>query len=371
MDRPTSSNEPRHPADVLLLSALNHYWSNYSDLRKNPRNARRPGELLLEYFETLSDKPPRVADFRKSRQEAFMRYLADKDFAVSTISRHLSIIKSAFNYGAREQVITRDDQEMELQLLEFAPKVYDSAALISRTTDKPEPAPRNWTPSLEQVAAFLEGIKSDQMFRYTILAMNTWARPEAICEAGPWGLDPEHGLLRLNPVDRRQTKKVRPTIRLTENLSEWIEYWGKEDAHRPEKWPEPTTWVHLRGKPVASIKKGFYAHRDQLSLAGERLYPQEWTRYAFRHLMTTVARRAEVPKGQQDMWLGHVDKQHKSTDWYGAYEPGFLKEAAEATDAFLKSVDQAIVTRAKAEGRIPRRRLFAPKVHPSLSIASK
>lgn len=370
-DSNAGSNEPRHPKDVLLIASFNHYWTNYSDKRRNPRNARRPGELLLEYFGTVSDKPPRVADLKKSRQEGFMRYLGGREFAVSSISRHLSIIKSALNYGAAEQLIVRDGDELEIQLLEFAPKVYDAAALVSRITDRPEPEPSNWTPSVDQVAAFMEDIRSDHLFRYCILALNTWARPEAICESGPWGLDREHGLLRLNPIDRRQTKKVRPSIRLTENLSGWIEHWASEDAQRPETWPEPTTWVHLRGKSVKDIKKGFYAHRDRLSLAGERTQPVDWTRYAFRHLMTTVTRRAEVPKDQQDMWLGHVNKQHKSTDWYGAYEPGFLKGAADSTDEFIKTIDQAIVKRAKAQGRIPKRRLIAPKVHPSLAAATR
>ncbi|MGB8313154.1 MAG: hypothetical protein WCE69_01560, partial [Aestuariivirga sp.] len=61
------------------------------------------------------------------------------------------------------------------------------------------------------------------------IALNTWARPEAILDLSVRAqVDFEHSLIDLNPPSRKQTKKRRPIIRLTENLRGWLEHWGED-----------------------------------------------------------------------------------------------------------------------------------------------
>ena len=69
-------------------------------------------------------------------------------------------------------------------------------------------------------------------FRYIILALNAWARPETIIDLSVSAqVDFESGLIYLNPPGRIQNKKVRPTIRLTDDLCGWLNYWNL-DRHR-------------------------------------------------------------------------------------------------------------------------------------------
>jgi hypothetical protein len=59
------------------------------------------------------------------------------------------------------------------------------------------------------------------------MALNTWARPEAICELSVLRqVDFNLRIVDLNPPGRIQNKKVRPKIRLTDNLRGWLLYWN-------------------------------------------------------------------------------------------------------------------------------------------------
>ena len=82
--------------------------------------------------------------------------------------------------------------------------------------------------------------------------------------------------------------------------------------------------------------------------------------YSFRHLGTSVLRRARVPKEQIDYQLGHRQGGARSTQDYGQYEADYLRSASEALNAWIIRV-QAIVAKshgnptkaAKSKGRAP------------------
>src|SRR4051794_15438530 len=70
------------------------------------------------------------------------------------------------------------------------------------------------------IARFLDGLepKEEHIRRWTILIIGFGGcRAEAALEeAGPFQLDTNHHLIRLNPYGRRQSKKYRPTIPVAE-----------------------------------------------------------------------------------------------------------------------------------------------------------
>lgn len=359
--------DPRQGAapEVLnLISVFNHYWTNHSDLRPRSGDARYACNTLHDYMVEALDRLPVVADLSRARQRAFMRHARTSlGHAVSTISRNLSIVNAALNYAAQEQIFEdANGVEREVKLLQYAPKLYYSRTEISEVTNAPMPRPRNDIPALEDLARFIEDIPGDKerLFRFVVLALNTWARPGAIVELGPAAFDAEYGLLDLNPEDRRQTKKRRPVIAVSKALRGWIEHWGATD-------PEETThWITYRGEPIDDIKVVFRGHRNRRE-NGKRVYPDTITRYALRHLMATVAKNAKrprVPKEQRDVFMGHADPHRSVADGYGIYEPGFLKEAVQVTDQFMVRLNEAIRARAKAENRMPKRLVLAPKVRP-------
>jgi hypothetical protein len=76
--------------------------------------------------------------------------------------------------------------------------------------------------------------------------------------------------------------------------------------------------------------------------------------YSFRHLGTSVLRRAKVPKEQIDYQLGHRQGGARSTQDYGQYEADYLAEASAALNAWIERI-LALV--AKSHGNPTKRRL--------------
>jgi hypothetical protein len=62
------------------------------------------------------------------------------------------------------------------------------------------------------------------------------------------------------------------------------------------------------------------------------------SRYSFRHLETSVLRRAKVPEEQIDYQLGHRQGRARSTQDYGHYEAECLADAASALNAWIERI---------------------------------
>src|SRR5262249_54686909 len=73
------------------------------------------------------------------------------------------------------------------QILSGAPHIDDSEDRVKVVTDLPLSEPRDWVPTDAQLAAMFDAIEDGRedhegALRYMIMALNTWARPEAITE---------------------------------------------------------------------------------------------------------------------------------------------------------------------------------------------
>jgi len=117
-----------------------------------------------------------------------------------------------------------------VRILSSAPHIDDSEGAVTRETNLPASRPREWTPTDAELAAMLdatEGEELEGMFRYMVMALNIWARPEAITELSVLKqVDWKAGIITLNPPGRAQNKKRRPRIRLSDNLRGWLLYWN-------------------------------------------------------------------------------------------------------------------------------------------------
>lgn len=320
---------------VSITSILQHYWETHSDATPSAFQARRAGGLLLEWLVDVREKPAAtVVDFSTPWQQEFIKWLADaKDHAVATITREMCIILAAINHAAKRIVIDENGDKREVQFLKDTVSVIYKEKDVSRISGKPESIPRDWVPTWEQTALFIDTIgrqtskgkwnkNSENLFRYVAVALNTWARPEAVLELHvPTQVDFESGLVRLNPPHRKQTKKVRPTILLTDNLSAILKEWN---CDRP---------VHRNGVALKSIKKVFRSHAINLGMP-------KFTPYTLRHFMATNIRRMEgcnVTREQRQEWLGH--KPQDMTGWYEHFDPEWLREAKIGTDKIIERLN--------------------------------
>lgn len=294
-----------------------------------------------------NSKAPTVADLTLVRQQGLMRWLASKELSAKSISTYMSTVKAAMNYGAKPRII-RDSQgrEREARMLSAPHFITDSQDEVCKITGLDAPKPRDFLPSVQQVAALIDAIRTDQehIFRYVIIALNTWARPEAIFDLDVSSqVNFERGTIDLLPPGKQQQKnKRRPVIRLTDNLRGWLLHWN--DA-KP---------LRFQGRPIHKIDP-----RTFKKLAREAGMP-EMVVYGFRHWAATRIRRVpgwQVTREERSQWMGHVDRAHRQTEWYERHDPDYLENVAGAIDAIMAELDTYCTRSLFAPGAVAGSRL--------------
>jgi integrase len=249
-----------------------------------------------------------VAAFTLARQVGFMKWLATHhELSNKTISTYLSYIKAGVRFCSRPHLI-RDmcGKECEVLILSSAPLIDDSEHTVADQTKLPVSLAREWRPTDAQLAAMFDvtadAPELEAMFRYMIMALNTWARPEAITELSVRNqVDFESGIITLNPPGRVQNKKRRPRIRLADNLRGWLLYWNLD---------KPIVYF---GRAVGRVD-----NRTLKKIAARAgVDPARVNRYMLRHYMATRIRRVPgipVPREERAVWLGHRDPKHRQTE---------------------------------------------------------
>lgn len=346
----TPPNDPQHPSVVEIDAVRRFYFEHHV-------NSERAGRRVVRDKSgphTLLRRP------RKDRQGSpISPWPGKKDscgggrdkqgLSNKSISTYLSYVKAGLRFCSRPRLI-RDPrgQEREVQILSAPPHIDDSETRIEKVTDLPKSQRREWVPTDAELAATIDalgdGPEHEAVFRYVVMALNTWARPEAITELSVLQqVDFRLGIINLNPPGRVQNKKVRPKIRLTDNLCAWLLYWNFD---RP---------IVYCGRPVAKVDS------RTLRKAAQRAGVAEWrrfNRYALRHYMATRIRRVErihVTREERATWMGHKDPHHSTTEaWYESFDPDYLLAPMRATDAIITEITR--LTR--------KRSLVAPTVVP-------
>ena len=371
----TATLPAEEPEDALLLAVLNHYFTSHSDNQSSAHVARRAGTLLLHFLETECGfgAEVKVGEITKGLQSRFAVWSSSKfGHSPSYISRVLSVLAAACKFASKSTVHETDDGRIvETRLLKTMPEICYDIKWISNLTKKPEPRPRDYVPTFEELASLLDVECSKILKRYDIIALNTWARPQAILDLNTkTQVDFEAKLLHLNQPDRKQNNKKRPQIRLTENLQSWLEQWGDARPLMHEKTVvqgdqkvivrvpannikaqfkrRTLRWMLMRdGLEKPAIDKLFLAARKgESSLLNDAIAQAEArgvrriTPYTLRHFMATRVRglkEVRVDREQRSLWLGHGKKD--ATSWYESHDPEFLLEASQATCIIIEKLD--------------------------------
>lgn len=311
---------------MLLVEALDFYYENEVKHKPSAKPAFRAIQIVTQFAAEKIGAAARVSAFSVMRQRDFMRWCVEKhDHSAGTIARNLSVVSAALKFGCKVQIV-RDGfgNETEVLLLDSAPNIYTQAKDVAELTNLPDSTPRDWLPTFEQLGHFIDAIdvRQENLFRFVMLALNTWARPEAIIDLrADKQVQWNHGLIDLNPPSRRQTKKYRPKVKLTENLRDWLRHW---DQSAPMIWDD---------QPITTMKRTFKRHAVACGLP-------LFTQYTIRHFMATSVRRAKPPvsKEQRDVWLGHDDG--RTANWYEHHDPDFLEDARRATDEIIEELQR-------------------------------
>ncbi|MGD0142138.1 MAG: tyrosine-type recombinase/integrase [Rhizomicrobium sp.] len=263
-------------SDSYLSAILESYFEEVSDKKPSGVQARFAGALLLKFWGSTS----RASDVTERKQLAFAEWCRNrgkgkKPLSVSYIARNLSVLSAAMHHA----------------LGDHAPRIWVWPSTVAAKLDIAEPEPRDWIPTDVQLAAFLDslvGHRAEHVFRYTILALNTLARPAALLELTQRQVDRDLGLITLNPATRRQTKKRRPIVRVSTTLEPWLEAWATADND---------LYVSHNGKQIASIRATF-------KRKGRELGMPEFSPYTLRHKMATELRARGVSREELAYQMG-------------------------------------------------------------------
>jgi integrase len=381
-DAPTNADDPEK---VPLVFVLTHYLEGHADFRPSAHVARRACELVMQFLERQCDFDANVntSQFSIIYQVEFIKWSA-KEFQHSPayVSRILSVVAAACRYAAKTKLIKSASGELrEAKLLRYVPEINYNTKWVADIMQVAEPRPRDYVPSFEDLASLLDTECGELLRRYDIIALNTWARPEAIVDLNVrQQVDFENDLLDLNPPNRRQNKKLRPIIRLTTNLRGWFEHWAED---RPLSYDKKsgdgklvriaarhlkaqftlrsTRWMLRQAGFTSSeisqllnlSRKGNSTALNKALESAESNGIKRITRYTLRHFMATRVRslaETNVGREQRSMWLGHGKRD--ATSWYETHDIEFLRECSQATTLVIEKLDKLTL-----------RKLISPNVH--------
>lgn len=308
--------------DALVISVLKRYTEEVTAKLPSAGPADRARELFLEVL----DGAERVRDLSEEFQrEHILRVWRETNgHSVGYMSRNMSVLAAAIEHCG----------------IKDPPKIRYNKNWIAEKLRAPAPVAGKWIPKDDELARFIDGLKSDTAFYWTIIAINTACRPEAALDLGPDQIDLESRLVHLNPEGRAQEPtKYRPDIRLTENLAGWAEAMPtriqdtkseteQEFLASAKPWKLRSRYVPYRN--VDSLQSVFNRTRVRDDINLPRLVP-----YSIRHKMTTVLRTKQVPEDQIAVLLGHKRPEYRTTRMYGEFDPSYLRDAADAIDEYL------------------------------------
>jgi len=335
---------PQDPESVMMAAVLSHYRDTVILPKRReegkPTTVEKNFELtqarMMDFLAKRSahGKAARVSEFDLVAQRAFWRELHKIGCSPKSISTYLSYIAAAVNLAATPKVVERDGVEVEISILTRPIKIVATEKKIADALDVKLKKKKVWIPTLAEMAKLIDAIISDHVFNYVVIALNTWARPEAITDLNfKTQISMAHGLIDLLPEGREQNHKFRPTLPLTDNLRAWALYWDKE---------YPVEW---KGERVRSVKKA-------MKRAAKKAGLHKFGRYTLRHFMATTVRSRALSRGrrvtreQRSLWLGHSLREGSSTtDFYEHYDPEFLAEAKQGTDLVIKDIDRLLEKR--------------------------
>ncbi len=287
-NRELHNERPQHtPLETILV----RYYNEHASKLPSAEQARFALAKWSDFFgaDVISDLTPQ-------RQEAFVAHLRTAGASDGYVSRVLSVGRAALNRAWKRQEIAS------------APFILD--------VEKGAPRERRLSPA--EVAALLRAAQTvPHLWVFAMIALNTLARPEAILDLTPFQVDLEHRLISLNPHGRKQTKKYRPVVPITETLLPVV---LNVNADRIVNW---------HGKPIASIKKGFRTIVQRAGLSAD-VSP-----YTLRHTMATELRKRGVPQWDVAGMLGHKSGSYRTTEIYAKFDPDHLSGAARAIDAYF------------------------------------
>ena len=183
----------------------------------------------------------------------------------------------------------------------------------------------------KEIAQLFDEVNELHFLDYLIAEINTASRPVTTLESDTNQIDWTHNIFELNPPGRVQTKKYRPTVRISDTWRPWLQQ------------APPGRLITFNSKPVQSVKKAFRAARNAAGLKPDSSGIGV-NSYSIRHSLARYLEACDVPPVEISILLGHakIDRK-KITDRYSPLNcrgPNFLREATAAIEKFVREINE-------------------------------
>lgn len=299
------------PAGIELEALLDRYMLQHGNGTAAARSAKAAVGMWKRHFGTGA----LVSDVGNESCKAMIAIWRKEGRSDGTIARYLGVGRAAFARAVRHE---------ELTFSPVVPSVTSTAEFGHVATT-------------EEMAAMLQAINQDHLWRYCLIRIGTACRDDAARDLGAPQVDFAHELIKLNPDGRAQTKKRRPTLKLVPTLSQALQEAGPLDRY-----------VALHGKPQAEIRAVWHATRIRAGL------PPYFLPKILRHTMATHLRAAGVPEWEAQGWIGH--RSGGTSERYAKFRPEFMAASAAATEGYFTTLAKEVPTLAALQLRYTQRR---------------
>lgn len=293
---------------------LVEWWLANRKLENERPESVTVAEILTKYFDEHASKLPSAtqAEIACAKLAAFSGALPLPEFGVGEQRRFIAMMKD----GGYSDGYIRRTMAVGKAALTWAFE-NELVKLVPNVVLPKDGQPRERTLSLAEMGALFNAVDEAHVYRFLVLQVATWARPDAILDLDGERCDHDRKLITLNRPDRAQTKKYRPTLPMVSS----VEHVCDVKAGPVVAW---------RGKKLASIKTAWRRLRTRAGLDDE-VIP-----YLIRHTMATEARAAGAPPWEIEGWLGH--KRPGTSERYAKFAPDYLGATASFVDSYLRKL---------------------------------
>jgi integrase len=270
-------------------------------------SAETEGILIKRLKRRLGDR--RIALLVQTDFDAFRDAVVAEGRTIGTVSRTLTILRSALTQAVKNRRLRRDDAP---HVPEYANKNYQRSV-----------PPKARIMTLAELAKLIDAVVDLHLLIFMIWLINTASRSGAILDLSPAQIDLERNRIALNPPGRIQTKKYRSVLPIPETLRPWCE--DLPAGHL-------VTW---RSRPIKEIDTAFIAACKRAGLPGHE------GSYSVRHMLGRFMRQQRVPLEEIAVWLGHIQPltSPETTLIYSPDSPEYLSNAKAAVEEFVRQLD--------------------------------
>ena len=337
---PKTKDAAPSPDQVLTLAILKAYMDGHGATIASQEAAERAIRLFTLYLTNIKRIDATVAFWTPAQQLECARWLhSEYDHAASYITRCFNVMRSAFIDATKLKIrIDAVGSQVEAALMSRAPEIVMREHKIAVELKMPKRARRRAPLWLDDMARVLDRCTMPHLFRFAILSLTTWARPQAVIDFDPQTqVNWREPAIDLAPPGWVPTKKHRPQLPMTACLAGWLDAWTKEDAERDAADLESGQASRERGllvykhKRVVTVKRAMRRIGTELGLEG-------FSQKRFRSFMADQTRTLfrMVSREQRSLMLGHAVKEgSETTDYYESGDPWALADVALATDCIM------------------------------------